>query len=118
DPELSLNDANRKDIAEICRKLDGLPLAIELAAARAAELPPRAYLDRLAQNRPLPAGGSRDMPPRQQTMIATVDWSYQLLNPGQQAMFRRLAVLTGEFDLDAAEAMATDITLNATLDGG
>lgn len=109
DPDLLLTDSNRGDIAEICRRLDGLPLAIELAAARAAELPPRAYLQRLVQSLPLPSGGSRDMPQRQQTMTAAVGWSYQLLSPDQQTMFRRLAVFAGEFDLDAAEAMAVGI---------
>lgn len=92
-------------VAEIVRRVDGLPLAIELAAARMKALPPEALLKRLDQRLPLLIGGARDMPLRQQTMRDTISWSYGLLAPAEQALFRRLAVCVGGFTLDAAEAI-------------
>jgi predicted ATPase/class 3 adenylate cyclase len=99
-------------IDAICRRLDGLPLAIELAAARAKLLRPEALLERLDKALPLLTGGARDAPERQQTLRATIQWSHDLLSPEQQKLFRRLAVFAGGFGLDAAEEIA-----QADLDG-
>ena len=96
---------NAPAIAAICQRLDGLPLAIELAAARIKLLPPQALLARLDQTLKLLTGGARDTPTRQQTMRATIDWSYHLLDEGEQALFARLGVFVGGCTLDAAEAV-------------
>src|SRR5207237_8580187 len=94
-------------VAEICYKLDGLPLAIELAAARIRLLPPQAMLSRLEKRLQLLTGGARDLPARQQTLRGTIEWSYDLLNQDEQFMFRRLSVFVGGFTLEAAEAVCT-----------
>jgi predicted ATPase/class 3 adenylate cyclase len=91
------------EITEICRRLDQLPLAIELAAARVKALTPRTLLERLEQRLPLLAGGPRDLPRRQQTLRSTIAWSYELLTPDEQQLFARLAVFAGGCTLDAAE---------------
>lgn len=92
-------------IATICHRLDGLPLAIELAAARVKLLSPHALLARLDQRLTLLTGGARDAPVRQQTMRATIDWSYQLLDAGEQLLFARFGVFVGGCTLEAAEAV-------------
>jgi predicted ATPase/class 3 adenylate cyclase len=94
------------EVAQICARLDGLPLAIELAAARVKVLSPQALLERLDQRLPLLAGGSRDAPERQRTLRATIEWSHELLSADEQRLFARLAVFRGGWTLEAAEAVA------------
>jgi predicted ATPase/DNA-binding CsgD family transcriptional regulator len=103
--EFVLSDENASVVADICRRLDGLPLAIELAAARMRALPPNALLDRLERRLPLLTGGVRDAPTRQRTMRDAVAWSYDLLTPAEQRLFRRLAVFVSGCTLEAAEAV-------------
>ncbi|PWW23997.1 putative ATPase [Geodermatophilus normandii] len=100
----ALTDATAADVAAICRRLDGLPLALELAAAHARYLPPAALLGRLDEA--LGSGRSRDLPERQRTMRAALDWSHDLLTAAEQELLRRLAVFAGGFSLDAARAVA------------
>ena len=92
-------------VAAVCRRLDNLPLALELAAARAKLLSPAALLQRLDAALPLLTGGAHDLPDRQQTLRATIEWSHDLLDPEAQLAFRRLAVFRGSFTLEAAEAI-------------
>jgi tetratricopeptide (TPR) repeat protein len=92
-------------VTAVCRRLDNLPLAIELAAARAKLLAPAALLQRLAEALPLLAGGAIDLPERQRTLRATIEWSYDLLDSDARAAFRRLSVFRGSFTLDATEAI-------------
>jgi predicted ATPase len=103
-PGFELTGGNAAAVAEICRRLDGLPLAIELAAARVRLLPPQELLSRLGQRFSLLTGGARDLPERQQTLRNTLDWSFGLLSAGEQALFARLGVFAGSFSLPAAEA--------------
>ena len=92
-------------VAEICARLDGLPLAIELAAARARILPPQKMLGRLSERLRLLKGGPRDLPTRQQTLRGTIDWSYELLEEEEKALFKRLAVFSGGRTLEAIEVI-------------
>jgi predicted ATPase/DNA-binding CsgD family transcriptional regulator/DNA-binding XRE family transcriptional regulator len=105
-PTFAVTSANAAPIAELCVRLDGLPLAIELVAARAAQLGPAATLDRLARRLPVPGPSMRDAPARQRSLQATLEWSLDLLEEGERRLFRRLAVFTGGWSVDAAEAVA------------
>jgi predicted ATPase/transcriptional regulator with XRE-family HTH domain len=105
DPTFTLTDENASAVAAICHRLDGLPLAIELAAARVRMLPPEALLARLASRLPLLVGGRRDAPARQRTLRDTIAWGYDLLSPEEQTLFRRLGILVGGWTLDMAEAV-------------
>ena len=116
--DLTLDAGTAPAVAEICRRLEGLPLAIELAAARTRLLPPAALLDRLGRRLPVLAGGLHDLPARQQTMRDAIAWSYELLDEPEQALFRRMCVFTGGCTLDAAEVICADKNdAAAVLDG-
>lgn len=104
-PTFALNLENSDAIREICRRLDGLPLAIELAAARTKLLSSSAILERLQSRLQLLTGGPLDLPTRQQTLRNTIDWSHELLNEAEQKLFRRFAVFIGGGTLEAAEAI-------------
>jgi predicted ATPase/class 3 adenylate cyclase len=104
-PDFFITNESAPAVAEICVRLDGLPLAIELAAARIKMLPPRAMLQRLGSRLKLLTGGARDLPERQRTLRATLEWSYALLNQGERVLFGRLAVFSGGRTLEAIEAI-------------
>lgn len=104
-PGFQLTEDNAREIAEICTRLDGLPLAIELAAARVRIISPASILERLDNQLALLTGGAKDLPARQQTVRNTLLWSYELLSAPKQTLFRRLAVFSGGFTLEAAEAV-------------
>jgi predicted ATPase len=106
-PAFRLTPETAPAVAAICVRLDGLPLAIELAAARSTVLAPPALAARLKRRLPLLTKGDQDLPPRQQSLRATLDWSYDLLAPREQALFRRLAVFAGGCTLAAAAAVAS-----------
>ena len=105
-PGFELDTENAAAVGAVCRRLAGIPLALELAAARVRLLPPAAMLARLDEV--MAAGGARDLPVRQRTMRAAIDWSHDLLRPEEQRLFRRLSVCAGGFTLAAAEAVAAD----------
>jgi predicted ATPase len=102
-PTLELTEANAAAVASICWRLDGLPLALELAAAKVRFLGPTELLSRLDQA--LEVGAARDLPEKQRTMRATLDWSYKLLHGPEKELFRRLSVFSGGFTLEEAEAV-------------
>ena len=103
--DFQVTPANAAIIAEICTRLDGLPLALELAAARIKLLSPQALLARLDRRLQVLTGGARDLPERQRTLRATIEWSYDLLDAQEQRLFRRLAVFVGGCTLEATQAM-------------
>jgi predicted ATPase/DNA-binding CsgD family transcriptional regulator len=102
-PDFVLTDENASDVAEICARVDCLPLAIELAAARVKLLPPQAMLKRLEHRLTFLTGGARDLPARQQTLRNTIDWSYGLLNESQQTLLNRMSAFVGGCTIEAAE---------------
>lgn len=104
-PGFAMAEEDESAIAEICRRLDGLPLAIELAAARVKLLSPRALLARLHQSLSMLTGGARDLPTRQQTLRNAISWSYDLLTSAEQTLFRQLAVFVGGWTFEAAEVV-------------
>ena len=115
-PNFAITPENAPAIREICARLDGLPLAIELAAVRTKVLSPRAILDRLQSRLQLLTGGALDLPERQQTLRRTIDWSHELLNEVEQKLFRRLSVFSGGATLEAGEAVCnTDLDLGIEL---
>ena len=118
-PDFTLAGDDVISVAEICRRLDGLPLAIELAAARIRHLPPQAILDRLQRRLQLLTGGAQNVPARHQTLRAAIEWSHSLLNEPEQRLFRRLAVFRGGCTLEAIEAICnTDGDLGLELFDG
>jgi predicted ATPase len=111
-PDFSIDEDNRAAVAEICRRLDALPLAIELAAVRVRVLSPQAMLQRLDKALTLLTGQRRDLPERQQTMRGALDWSYQLLGPSEQEFFRRLGIFADSFPEEGAAAVVGSSTLS------
>lgn len=107
-PTFELTEENALAVAQICVQLDGLPLAIELAAARIRLLPPGVLLQRLSKRLELLTGGSRDLPVRQQTLRSTIDWSYNLLEQDEKTLFTRVAVFAGGWSMEAAEKVCGD----------
>lgn len=115
-PDFELTDDNVEDVERICIALDGVPLAIELAAARARVLTPTELLERLDQRLLVLSGGPRDLPERQRTIRSTIEWSTQLLGPSERELLTRLGLFAGGFSLDAAEWIADGIPAVNTLD--
>src|SRR5207248_7907637 len=111
--DFALTEADVSDVREICARLDGLPLAIELAAARVRVLSPQQIAAGLADRFNLLTGGARTSVPRQQTLRASVDWSHTLLTEPERALFRRVAAFAGSFDFAAAQVIAADGALAA-----
>ncbi len=108
--DFEMTEANAPAVAGICTRLDGLPLAIELSAARVKYFQPHALLTRLEQGLAFLTGGARDLPERHQTLRGTIAWSYGLLSPGEQALFRRLAVFVDGCTVEAAEQVGTAVS--------
>ena len=112
DPSFTLNDANRDAVAEICRRLDGIPLAIELAAARVRVLTPEQMTARLADRFSILSGGARTTVARHRTLRAAIDWSFTLLNESEQRLLAQLSVFRGSFSLEAVEAVCAGPVLD------
>ncbi|MGH9946078.1 MAG: winged helix-turn-helix domain-containing protein [Pyrinomonadaceae bacterium] len=112
-PNFQLNEENAGSVAVICSKLEGLPLAIELAAARTKWMSPGTILSHLHSQLSLLKGGSRDIPARQQTMRGTIDWSYELLDDVEKKVFRHLSVFVGGFTIESAEGVCVGTTSDA-----
>ena len=110
DARFELNDENVPFVAEICRRLDGIPLAIELAAARVKVLSPKQLAQKLDERFRVLTGGDRSALPRHQTMRALIDWSYNLLSEQERALFAKLAIFAGGFTLESANAVCGDET--------
>src|SRR3569832_1990273 len=104
-PNFTLTRDNASTVTKICRRLDGLPLALELAAARIKLLPPQAILSRLDDRLKLLTGGARDLPSRHQALRNTLEWSYSLMNEEEKTLYARLGVFVGGVTLEAAEAV-------------
>jgi predicted ATPase/class 3 adenylate cyclase len=115
-PSFALSEQNAPAVAQVCARLDGIPLAIELAAARVRALPVEKINERLDDRFQLLTGGSRTAPPRQQTLRALIDWSHELLAPPEQALLRRLSVFSGGWTLEAAEEVCGDSSISEVLD--
>jgi predicted ATPase/DNA-binding NarL/FixJ family response regulator len=113
-PELVLTDESTETIAQVCRRLEGIPLAIELAAARCKLFSPQGLLSRLDRRFAVLTHGARDLPTRQQSLQAALDWSYELLAPGEQRLLRRAAVFARSFTLESAEAVCDDDRADGT----
>ncbi|GHO81268.1 hypothetical protein KSD_90390 [Ktedonobacter sp. SOSP1-85] len=121
--DFALTPENQNDIIELCRRLDGLPLALELAAAHAKLLSPRALLERLKRRQPLPSIRLRNIPARQRTLRDTIEWSYELLNEEERTLFRRLGIFCAGGTIEAIEGLHTllsepeapDLSLAASL---
>jgi predicted ATPase/class 3 adenylate cyclase len=111
-PSFALTDANAAAVAEICHRLEGLPLAIELAAARIKLLSPRAIRDRLTKRLDLLAGGARDLPARQQTLRGAIEWSHELLDDGDRRIFAALGVFVGGAGFEAVEEVCRDLDVD------
>jgi predicted ATPase/class 3 adenylate cyclase len=112
-PDFALNAVTTPTVVELCRRLDGIPLAIELAAARTRSIAPAKVLERLDERFRMLTGGSRTAVARHQTLQAAVDWSYELLSVDESTVLDRLSVFAGGFTLDAAEAVASDDDIDA-----
>jgi predicted ATPase/DNA-binding SARP family transcriptional activator len=112
DPDFQLDEDNVAAVAHVCGRLDGLPLAIELAAARSKLLPPNTMSRRLDRALDLLVGGAQDLPGRQQTLRATLEWSHELLTEAERTLFARLAVFAGGWTLEAAEAVCSEERLD------
>ena len=118
--DFAVTNENAPAVAEICTRLDGLPLAIELAAARIRLLPPQAMLARLGSRLKLLSGGARNLPERQRTLRGAIEWSHSLLSPEEQTLFARLSVFAGGCTLEAIEAVCDaegDLPVNYSLEG-
>ena len=115
--DLDLDHDRLEAIAEICRRLDGIPLAIELAASRAKVVGPEELLRRLNRSLSFLTGGPRDLPVRQQTLRSTIAWSHDLLDDSERRLFARLGVFAAGFSLEAAETVCADDAGPAVLDG-